>query len=162
MNKYENMGKGGHEADLRERNLYHEVSQIITQSHPEYNNIMTNKNVDLDSYCLNDQANKIIDSYVDKNGKNRAEVVITILDKFNKEYNALPGRLGDEYVKYFFSPEAVKAKMDEANADIYKAIALLKEEVGRKKIFLDNELITKAVDEVQKYLEKLPLEDVEQ
>ena len=103
MNKYENMKFGGgkkeHEIMQDERELYNDVSKIITHTHPIYSPASgRNKNLQIDKYFLDDLALEKIDNFINKSKKDKEEVIKAILEKFNHEYGALAGKLEDEYI----------------------------------------------------------------
>lgn len=63
-----------------------------------------------------------------------------VLEMFNEQEGALPGELGDEYIKLVYSPSGLLEKMEKGQT-FYEAVASLSKDVRDKHIILDNDAI---------------------
>ncbi|MDP2944233.1 MAG: hypothetical protein Q8N57_01505 [bacterium] len=139
MNNFENNDKSSYEVkkDRRENQFYKKVEPVILNSR---------------DYGLNDRARDLIAVFALTSGSDESEIVLSVLEHFNREQGALPGKLGEEYVRLVFSPKAIAGKMLANNLDFHEAVAALAASAREKKISLDKDLIDQAVKEAAKTL----------
>ncbi|MCX6794850.1 MAG: hypothetical protein NTY31_02610 [Candidatus Falkowbacteria bacterium] len=139
MIDFENNSKNSYEVKQarQENQFYKKVEPVILNSR---------------DYCLNDRARDLIAAFAAESGSNESEIVLSVLEHFNREQGALPGKLGEEYVRLVFSPEAIKNKMLADNLDFHETVAALAASAREKKFFLDKDLIDQAVKEAAKTL----------
>lgn len=139
MSNFENNDKNSYEIkkDRRENQFYKKVEPIILNSR---------------DYGLNDRARDLIAAFAAESGNDESEIVLSVLEHFNRVQGALPGKLGEEYVRLVFSPEAIAGKMLADSLDFHEAVAALAASAREKKIFLDKDLIDQAVKEAAKTL----------
>ncbi len=139
MNNFENNSKNSYEVKQarQENQFYKKVEPVILNSR---------------DYGLNDRARDLIAAFAAESGSDESKIVLSVLEHFNRVQGALPGKLGEEYVRLVFSPEAIKNKMSADNLAFHEAVAALAAGAREKKFFLDKDLIDQAVKEAAKTL----------
>lgn len=96
--------------------------------------------LDSDYYSFNFESKKVFSNAVEESGIAEEDLQLYILERFNKENQALPGKLGERYARLKYSPEAIKEKM-ETGLDFYEAVSSIAKELNAENIILDDEVV---------------------
>jgi hypothetical protein len=77
--------------------------------------------------------------------------LIEILERFNKEEGALPGKLEKQYLDLILDKDKIKQKMDEGE-DFYEIIKSINKDLRQKNIVIEKTLFSEKVDELKREL----------
>ena len=105
-------------------------------------------------YAINDRAQELIAGLAFEQSKSEEEVMLSVLERFNREQGALPGKLGQEYINILFSAENISRRMKESGNNFHETIANIAVAAKEKKIYLDAEEINRAVALAMNILDK--------
>lgn len=103
------------------------------------------------SYSFN-KVFELLEKKLDNN-LNKNETALFILEKFHHDEGALPGKLELVYLNLIFAPELIINRLNQGG-DFYEIIREINEDIRRKKIYLNKDLISNKVNELKKLLIK--------
>lgn len=95
--------------------------------------------------------NQVTELLAEQENINQLEAQIFILEKFNRDEGALPGELEEVYLNLKYSPDLWAEKIT-AGEDFYDLVKEVNNDLRKKGISLNNDLIKERVNELKKEL----------